>query len=425
MRQGINIRGSFGKSVLTLLSGTALAQLIPLMISPLLTRIYDPVQFGQLALLMAVLNPLCVIASGKYELTVMLPKDEQNAHRIVTLSVFIGMILSAVLGISAYLGVDIINALFGIDFHPSFFYLLPTGLFMMGIWQPANYYFMRKEEYRKMSVNKVVQMAAISLLSLAFGYWGIEDGLMFGYILGWTALAFMTLYQLKQIGFRFTFSDFNGMKEMASRYKDYPVYNLLPSFLNTLALSVPVFILTSKFSQEDTGYFNLCRQILFIPSSFLATSIAQVYFQRVARNRQIAVPLRRDFLSLLKVLGLIALLIFITLITAGPDLFAFVFGNEWRLSGDFSRILALSICMQFVVIPISFSLPAIEKIRHTSLWQVIYFSSVAALFFFPYSEVESFLWSLTILEFVAYAIYLFWIYRLLVRHDREKMNSAA
>jgi hypothetical protein len=43
-------RGEFNRNVVTLMTGTGIAQLIPLAVTPILSRLYPPEQFGILAL---------------------------------------------------------------------------------------------------------------------------------------------------------------------------------------------------------------------------------------------------------------------------------------------------------------------------------------------------------------------------------------
>jgi len=46
----LKLKSEFAKNVLTLMTGTTIAQAIPIAISPILTRIYTPEDFGVFAL---------------------------------------------------------------------------------------------------------------------------------------------------------------------------------------------------------------------------------------------------------------------------------------------------------------------------------------------------------------------------------------
>ena len=66
----------FVKNVISLMTGTTAAQAIPILISPILTRLYKPEEFGAFALYMAIASVLSVVVSGRYELAVILPEND-------------------------------------------------------------------------------------------------------------------------------------------------------------------------------------------------------------------------------------------------------------------------------------------------------------------------------------------------------------
>ena len=70
-------KSEFSKNVLTLMTGTTIAQAIPIAISPILTRIYTPEDFGVFALYLSIVSILVVFTTGQYDLAIMLPKYEK------------------------------------------------------------------------------------------------------------------------------------------------------------------------------------------------------------------------------------------------------------------------------------------------------------------------------------------------------------
>ena len=71
-------KSTYAKNVLTLMTGTGLAQAIPIAISPILTRIYTPEEFGVFALYMAIASILTVLVTGRYEMAILLPKKDPD-----------------------------------------------------------------------------------------------------------------------------------------------------------------------------------------------------------------------------------------------------------------------------------------------------------------------------------------------------------
>ena len=82
-------RSPFIKSILTLVTGSSIAQAITLLVTPILSRIYSPADFGVFTFFMAIVGAFALIATLRYEIAIMLPKKDQEAVNIVSLSLII------------------------------------------------------------------------------------------------------------------------------------------------------------------------------------------------------------------------------------------------------------------------------------------------------------------------------------------------
>jgi O-antigen/teichoic acid export membrane protein len=410
---------SFTRNMLTLLSGTAIAQLIPLLATPVLTRIYTPEQFGALAILLAVANPLSLLVCGRYDLTVVLPRDDERANVLARLALLLAMVVSLLLGGLLWSFREPLSGLMGGEVALTPVLLAPLLFLLMGFFQPLNNWLIRKQAFRAMSVNKMVQTTVITLVSLGLGWWAFEHGLMVGYVAGWALYVAFGAMQVRWKGFRFRPLQFAAMREAAMAYRSFPLYNALPAVMNTATLSIPVFLLTRVFDEQVTGQFNLCRQTIFLPVTFFATSFMQVYMQRasstVAAGEAVLPSLRRS----VQLLGGLALALVLVLLTAGPFLFGLVFGAQWTEAGTYARILALPIALQFVVVPLTPLLPALGHIRAYSIWQVLYFASVLLLGFVAFALPSDYLLALAAVESLCFLVLGLFILRSASRHDAQ------
>ena len=73
------LNSEYIRNTLTLVSGNTLAQLIPLLAEPVLTRLFPPEDFGLLALFISISSLFAIVATGRYELAVMLPSKDEDA----------------------------------------------------------------------------------------------------------------------------------------------------------------------------------------------------------------------------------------------------------------------------------------------------------------------------------------------------------
>ena len=79
------VRSSFLKSVILVASGTAGAQVINLLASPIITRMYGPDAFGLLGTFIAFLGVLTPIAALSYPLAIVLPSSDREAKDLLVL----------------------------------------------------------------------------------------------------------------------------------------------------------------------------------------------------------------------------------------------------------------------------------------------------------------------------------------------------
>ena len=95
----LKLKSEFNLNVLTLMLGTTIAQAIPIIISPILTRIYSPEEFGSLILFMSIVSILSVIVSLRYEKAIVQPLSDEDAISLVVISMLVTTGVSAVLAI--------------------------------------------------------------------------------------------------------------------------------------------------------------------------------------------------------------------------------------------------------------------------------------------------------------------------------------
>ena len=136
---------AFAKNVSVLVGGTALGQVITVLASPLLTRIYTPDDFGTLAVFASFLSIAAVIASLRYELAIPLPEDDKTAANVLALSLSIVVGNSLLAGILVWLfGGKVVNVINAPQLRP-YLWLLPLGIFGVGTYQVLNYWAIRKK----------------------------------------------------------------------------------------------------------------------------------------------------------------------------------------------------------------------------------------------------------------------------------------
>jgi O-antigen/teichoic acid export membrane protein len=392
----------YSGDVMVLLLGTAIAQVISLGAAPVLTSLFTPEQFGVFGLLMAVFNPLSTLASGRMEPAIVLPDEEHKSKQLILLC----WIFSLLLFVLVFVFSLIYPALGLSDEYYFIVQCLPFLLLFTGLYQPLNYYFQRTKAFRNLSTVKIVQTFSIALISIALGYFKNQHGMIIGYLSGWVILGLIAFAILSPKVLTEENLNKGSLLRVLKDYKAFPLYNAPTAFISSLSLSVPVFVLISYYSEREAGLFNLTRQILFIPTSLIATAFAQVYFQQFADEFKSNGNLKTKFVEMLYPLVIIALCFAIPIFFFGEQLFELIFGETWKMSGTFASMLVAATALQFIAIPLSSVFMVVNRIKQQAVWQIAYFVLILSLFIFHQLPINDFVYLLLMIDLTAYLVLL-------------------
>lgn len=402
-------RAEFSRNVLTLVTGTTIAQAIPVAVSPILTRIYSPQDFGVFALYTAVTMILSVVATGRYEQVIMLPRSDEDAAHIVALSLIISALISFILLVIATIWNAPLTMLLGNPEISRWLYLVPVSVLLMGAYNSFNYWLNRQKSFRIMSANRITQGSLTAAGQLGLGYWFAgSTGLITGFICGWLAATFSAarFYRFKATCFRP-----HSILANAKLYKDYPGLSAPSSLLDAATTQAPVFFLTKGYDAATVGFFSLAMKVLYAPSSIISTAIGQVYFQKIAmlihNDRE---SILSEVLGAAKKLAMIAAATFIPFMFIGDRIFGFIFGETWEVAGEYVGILAPALMFRFIVSPLSTVFLATGNLRMGAMWQAIYFISTISVFMMLFRcPIKTFLIGFVINEMVMYTFYFYLI----------------
>jgi len=341
---------SFKKNVLILFSGTLIAQGIPIAISPILTRLYQPDDFGILAIYLAVISVLSIFFTGRYELAIVLGKNESNAKNLFfaasLLSFFSFLIISVVF---LFLIEDITNVL---KIDAAVVYLMPVGALVISISQLSNYYLNRQALYKKMAISKVFQSSSSASYQL-FTSKTFSFSLVFGDFFG---RLIALIYQLNILSFIFKkeprLITVKKMISMLKIRKDHPKFLMTTAIIETGSNQALPIVISSLFGTTLLGYYSLATRTLSAPMALLGTSIGQVFFKEFTKTN--TDENRKQLLfSVWSKLFLIGILPFTLLFLYGKPLFLFVFGDGWSIAGEIAMILSPMLLVMFVSSPTS------------------------------------------------------------------------
>ncbi len=343
MNKNSKNKNNFLINVITLVSGSAISQGILLTATPFLTRLYTPEEFGILALYLAIVGIISVVASWKYELAIMLPKEESDAQALLFLSVIIAFITSIFIFIIIFIFKDfIINQTANFNL---FIWLVPVGVLVTGLLQVFTAWCTRKEYYNTVSSSKVVQSGTtiIGQFSLKFTN-SISPGLIWGNLIGTIASLFILIVlSVKKQAIQLKNVHKKQIMNNMVKYSNFPKFQSFSVLINSLSQNLPVILLTFYYQPEIAGFYSLTYRALNTPVRLIGGSVRQVYYQKASKiysyNQSIKAIFLKSTLSLAKV----SIIPYIILVVFAPTVFTIVFGDEWLISGIYAQLLIIFI----------------------------------------------------------------------------------
>ena len=361
----------FLKNFLILFKGSFSAQVILLLISPILTRIYTPEDFAVLALFTALSTTAGMIANAIYDFAIGLAENEEEAINLVALCLLNSAIISFIVLVVIMLFPHQIVLLLNNPNIDSYLYFIPLVTFLIGAFNTLNYYSIRLKNFNAIAKANFYRQIAASFFQLILGF--LTQGAL-GLISGRIALHFTGVYILFSKSSRI-FKNSNSVKKqeiirLAKRYKDFPFYTLPAQLSNVLSQQLNILFISSLFSAATLGFYSLLNSVVNMPLSLIGKSLGQVYLQRATEERKRIGNSISTFRNTFLLLFTIGLIIFIPLYFVVEQLFGFVFGENWLVAGTYTKILIPMFFVRFITSALSVTNIVFEKQLFGFIWQI-------------------------------------------------------
>ena len=332
-----NFRSVGVKNFTKLLSANIIAQIIGLVVYPILTRIYSPEDFGLLNLFLSISGILVILSTAEYYNAIVLPKEEKKAISIVQVCLLLLILITILTTISIGFSKQIAS-LFNTPKLAEYYWMMPIIVFTLGLWNILNYWYIRNTQYNNISSYLVANSILSSIGKICFGQAGIlSGGMIYSIVIASIISLFFNLFHIKnKLKLFFTLSYKEIIKE-AKTYKFFPTYSLPRSFINIFAGQLPVLLLTPIFGSHHVGLWGMALLLGFTPINVITRSIYQVLYQYTTNRVNQQLPISYFFKRFtFYVLG-IGIPCFAILYWILPDLTTFLLGKEWITTSLYIR----------------------------------------------------------------------------------------
>jgi O-antigen/teichoic acid export membrane protein len=329
--------------VLVMGAGGGLAQFITIFSTPIITRIYSPADYAAWALLMSLIVFIGAIATLRYELAIVLPEKQEDAANVFVLAILcsLGFMIFAIPLFSCF-GTTFLNVTSTQDLAP-WIKWSPLLIGNLGIYAACSSWCIRTKRFSLLAGAGVVLSLFTAVAQITAGFVGSPSSsrLMLGTFLGQLSASVVLAFLIFATEKKEVFSavTWKGMLEVGKRYRSYPTYMTPYSILSVLQERFLIFIMGSFGANKELGYYAFSSRMVNVPVGFFASAVRPVFFQKAASThpRDLEWVLLRAIDFIIRV----ATPFWVFFLFFASDIYAVIFGNEWRDASAFGVILSI------------------------------------------------------------------------------------
>lgn len=376
-----------GDSFLMILS-SGIAQVILIITTPIITRLYSPAEFGEFTIFSNIAMILIPIINARYDLLIVNAKNDRSANILSQISFLISLlillILIPILAISAWL-------------YPNFildFIFIIIMLFLVSLTNIFTNYLNKERKYKVLSLINVFRAGSMALLQIIFGLLALGSlGLIIGF-----SLSYIAGITLGYKTFKKHFNIVRNKEETKALFlenKNQLVYSTPSILLNSLSFSVVVFFIGILYTNTEVGIYGMAIRVLGIPVTIISLGLSKIFMQQANDYYIERGNFRNLLLKFSSTLVIVSIILYVPLYLFSEELVNILLGHSWVDAITVIKIVIPLFVIRLIVSTVSLSVIVLQKQQLELILQALFLIGTTVTF------VISKMLNLTFLNFVS------------------------
>lgn len=402
----------FAKSAINLSFKSLIAQIIPLLLYPLLTKIYTPEEFGIGATLLSIVPILSVLSTGGYENAILISSNNNEANNVVKFILIRSFIVLIFFEIFLFFFKgNLFNFFEGYNYE-NLFYLIPILGFAASISIIFNELLIYNASFKALGNNKIINSTSTSIPKLfTKNFILFGNGIFLGEFIGKCSFAIYNLFKIYRYNNRiFSYFSFKEFKLIWVKYFDFQKFSMPDQLISNFGGAAPFLILSIYFAEKDLGYFSIASSLLTAPISVFTLSIRDVFRQKANKEFKLSGQCSHTYKVIFKIVFFSGLIGFLLMGISLPFLIDVVFGDSWKTITKYSLIQLPMFFFSFVSMSLSGVFAIVNKVKFSLFWQLYYTMTTILGLFVSIFIFDNFEYSLYCLVFVRCSAYILYSY---------------
>jgi O-antigen/teichoic acid export membrane protein len=387
---GISTVRTFWRSVGVVLTGTLVAQSIPLLGSLVIARIYAPAEFGLFSAWLGMVMMAAVLVTGRFEMTLAVEADGVPRRFAVVATLGTILLLSfffALIAGGVYLASELLESV-----QPAMVGLFVPAALLAGVTHTWQAWAAAEGNYRGLSWIRISQAFVVTVAQIAGGLISpTAAGMMIGHVFGTAVGIGFAIYLMPinplTMGTRKEF--WTRLKAFWRNQRRFPMLALPADAVNAAAGQLPLLIMANRFGGEASGLFALTLRVLGAPIGLLGAAVLDVFKRSAARSYRDKGHCKDEYVQTFWLLATGGFLLAIGVVVVAEQLFAIAFGEPWRQAGVMAIWLMPMFALRFVSSPLSYVFYIAGKQHIDLVWQCALLTMTLVSFMLPSSAEAS------------------------------------
>ena len=398
-------KNQFLKNVLTIFSGTTIAQIINFSAIIILQRyFYSPEEYAPFRLFFEFAAVFSSVSALRLESGLILEREDNRALYLLRICLKYAVIISLIGGVifSFYF----INEIKVFQYEWLLIILMPLAIFSNGIIQIFRQFFTRSKNFLTITTSRVIHSTLGSISQIVTGLLSFNfTGLVIGRLIGLVScnINYIRKYFQKN---NWVKKNKTLEKELIQKHKKFIWYSSPGVFVGNSINLITLIFFTHYYGEKFSGLLAAAIQYIGLLVMMFSSSFAQVYYNEIAQIKDPKV-LYKSYTYWLKRLFILTLLGWIILVLTPSSLLTSILGDKWFGLMDTIKIISPWMAIMFIASSLSYIFIRLKKQKEIFFFDVfhlllIIITLVSSHYFL--NEKNQILYLLTITQSIFYII---------------------
>lgn len=346
-------KDEFYTNILKMFSGTVGSHILWAAAMLAVARLYAPEYFGEGQLFVSAASILSVVATGRYEMAIVIPRFRFQAMNIFLFSLLLSLFGAVLLFPILFVFSDAIVQKLGFSAEISF--LLPFYVLELCLYVLCYAWLIREKKYAITAKGLLLFPAAYLVFCLAFYYiWLPVHKLVLATMLSrGLEILYYGYFVCKGMKSLWPKISWQQIWQYGKMYVDFPKYMLMGNFIDSATQHMVPFFVTTFWGLAATGYYSMATQVLAAPAGLIAKSVGSVFQQEGSRLYGKYRECKAFYVKNLKICMGYSTVICICMYLAVLTVVPLLMGEKWNVAGYYVQLMLPMTFVTLVSTPLS------------------------------------------------------------------------